>query len=171
VGLAFARMSQVCWVAWVMVITGPASMAQGQAAPAEQAPPGIRVTVNDDAGTARPAFRGEYLYESMGYVFHKAANYDREFFEITPGHHGQAIFVKGAAAATVDLEFKLTMLSPSQPGVYYWIFRERNRERLWAIQANSPSVYGYGIFVNDSGNPFSIRDWVVYDFSRRSPEW
>jgi hypothetical protein len=171
VGLACARLFQVCLAVSVLVTTGPASMAQGQAAPPEQAPPGVRVTVIGEAPTARPTFRGEYLYESMGYVFHKAANYDREFFEITPGHSGQAIFVKGAAAATVDLEFKLTMLSPTQPGVFYWIFRERNRERLWAVQANSPSVYGYGIFVNDSGNPFSIRDWVVYDFSRRSPEW
>ena len=169
-GLACARLFQVCLAVSVMVTAGPASMAQGQAAPAEQAPPGVRVTVIGDAPTGRPTFRGEYLYELMGYVSHKPVNYDREFIEITPGHHGQAIFLKGALATTVDLEFKLTMLSPTQPGVYYWIFRESARNRLWAFQANQPSIYGYGVFVNDSGNPFSFHDWTRYDFSRRSPE-
>ena len=77
----------------------------------------------------------------------------------------------GAAVTTVDLEFKLTMPSPTQPGVFYWVFREVNGPKLWAFQADCPSYYGYGIFVNETGNPFSLCDWKIYDYSRRAPDW
>ena len=77
----------------------------------EAAPPGTRMAANGETAQHRQAFHGEYLYEASGFVFHQPVNDDREFFEITPGHRGQAIFLKGAAAKTVELEFKLTMLT------------------------------------------------------------
>lgn len=166
---AVARLVHFCLTGLALVTTTTVSIAQNPPEPpVEKAPLGRVITVNADAGAGQRVFRGEYLYESKGYVIH---NVDREFFELTPGHRGQAIFVNGAAATTVDLEFKLTMLSPTQPDVFYWIFKDSRNQRLWAFQANPASMYGYAIFVNDSGNPFSIRDWVVYDMARRSPEW
>ena len=151
-------------------MTGSLSVAQEQPIPAEVAPLGKPLPASGGPGTARAVVHGEYVYESNDYVFHQPVNYDREIFEITPGRRGQAVFVKGAVVKTVELNFKLTMMSPSQPGVYYWVYRESNSPRLWAFQTSLSSYYGYGIFVNDTGNPFTMRDWNLYDFSRRSPE-
>lgn len=170
-GSALARVYQFCLALFAMGMTCTFSMAQSQQGTVEMAPPAPAKTGNGGAGSVKAAFHGEYLYESCGYVIHQPVNRDREFFEITPGNRGQAIFVNGAVAQTVDLEFVLTMLSPTQPGVSYWVFRESNSPRLWAFQADCPSFYGYGIFVNGSGNPFSIRDWALHDYSRRSPDW
>ena len=172
VSSAVARVVRFSVAGLALGATSTVSIAQNQPEPAvEKAPLGRVITVNDAAGAAQRVFRGEYLYESNGYVVHQPVNHDREFFELTPGQRGQAIFVSGTVTTTVDLEFKLTMLSPTRPGVFYWIFRQANGQRLWAFQTDSTSIYGYGIFVNDSGKPFSIRDWVAHDWSRRSPGW
>jgi hypothetical protein len=166
------RVFHFCLVGLALGVTSAVSTAQNQPDPGvEQAPLGTVVPVKADPVLVQQVFRGEFLYESKGYVFHKPVNFDREFFEFTPGQRGLAIFLKDKIVITVDLEFKLTMLSPTQHDVFYWIFTESRSKRLWAFQANSPSMYGYSIFVNDSGNPFSIRDWIVHDLSRRSPEW
>ena len=154
---ALNSMVQFCVVALIILMPDPSLMAQEPSQP-QQAPAGRPVP--------RP-LRGEYLYESRGYVQHKPVNHAREFFEVTPGHKAQAIFVDGEVAKTVDLEFVLTMLSPTQPDVFYWVFRERDG-RLWAFQADSPSLYGYGVFTNDSGNPFDFRAWVLHDVARRT---
>jgi hypothetical protein len=163
VGSVLARFFRFGVVSSALVLITTSAAGQGNQQPAAAPAP---------VAVARPngALHGEYLYESAGYVIHKPVNYDREFFEITPEHRGQAIFIHGAVAATVDLKFHVIIWSPTQPGVFYWVFKEEQSTRMWAFQANGPSAYGYGIFANDSGNPFSFRDWLFYDYSRRTPE-
>jgi hypothetical protein len=166
VGSVFTRLVQFSLLVWALGMTSTSSIAQNPRATVETAPPGKPLSTNGQAAGARSPFHGEYLYASKGYVDH--TDHDRAYFEIDPGNKGQAIFVHGAVATTLDLEFKLTMLSPTQPGIWYWVFKESHSARLWAFQADRPSFYGYGIFVNESANPFSISDWKLYDYSRKS---
>jgi hypothetical protein len=143
------------------------SSAQNQPAAVEKAPQGRIIPVNAGAEAVRSAFEGQYLYLSKGYISHN----ERELFEITPGDRGQAVFVNGAVATTLDLEFKLTMLSSTDPDVWFWVFKETKTKKLWAFQAAYPSIYGYVIYVNETGDTFDRKAWKLYDFSRRSPEW
>ena len=110
---AVARVVRFCVAGLALGATNRVSIAQNQPEPAvEKAPLGRVITVNDAAGAAQRVFRGEYLYESKGYVIHQPVNYDREFFEVTPGQRGQAVFVSGTVTTTVDLEFKLDDAEP-----------------------------------------------------------
>jgi hypothetical protein len=128
---------------------------------------GTLSSAEDGTGMVGPAEDDTFVYLSKGYVAHN----ERETFEIVPGGRGRAVFVNGAVATTLELEFKLTMLSSTDPGVGYWVFKESKTKRLWAFQADGPSFYGYVIYVNETGDTFDSRAWKLYDFSRRYTEW
>src|SRR5580704_13972601 len=101
----------------------------GTLSSAEEILAGADVRVNDGTGMVGPVEDDTFLYLSKGHVAHN----ERESFEIVPGGRGRAVFVNGDKATTLELEFKLTMLSSTDPGVVYWVFKESKTRRLWAF--------------------------------------
>jgi hypothetical protein len=158
-GSTLARFSRLCALGVISAL-GMAGTS------AEEAVAETRLRATDGAGAVRPVQEGTYLYLSKGYIAHN----DRESFEIIPGGRSQAVFVNGGVATTLELEFKLTMLSSTDPHVWYWVFKESKTKNLWAFQADGPSFYGYAIYVNETGDPFDSRAWKLHDFSRRYTE-